>query len=377
MRHLLRGGSGAKRDINCPGNIKKSEGIPRRPAGAAAIDGSMHHGVMELCQIDAITPDDVLAKGYTYTEDGVERVFTEDDRDTSNIAHSAMEAIFDDYDIDEVMIEPFVQFIPDLSGGSIDVLGLSADRKTIVLADYKFGQVKVEVKENDQLSVYAISSRVDPQTADMWSDVETILFTVIQPRVKGVFSVWETTPKWLDKFEKRYAAAIKKDNINPGSWCKYCPAEPYCEEKRGAVMGANLLGARLQKELQAGADMIEEVDAWLKSVKEEMYLQLSRGVSVKGWKIIDKRATRKWNLEQGPLLDRLVVKGGLDREDCVEEKLLTPPALEKVIKKKKVDFDLSEFIVSASSGTTLAPEDHASPAVIVSDVQGELKDIMK
>jgi hypothetical protein len=374
MRHLLRGGSGAKRDINCPGNIKKSEGIPRRPAGAAAIDGSMHHGVMELCQIDAITPDDVLAKGYTYTEDGVERVFTEDDRDTSNIAHSAMEAIFDDYDIDEVMIEPFVQFIPDLSGGSIDVLGLSADRKTIVLADYKFGQVKVEVKENDQLSVYAISSRVDPQTADMWSDVETILFTVIQPRVKGVFSVWETTPKWLDKFEKRYAAAIKQDNINPGSWCKYCPAEPYCEEKRGAVMGANLLGARLQKELQAGADMIEEVDAWLKSVKEEMYLQLSRGVSVKGWKIIDKRATRKWVNEEA-MVDALEKHLGV--KDIYKSTILTPPQMEKLVKKNKVDLDLDEFIVSVSSGTTLAPEDHASPAVIVSDVQGELKDIMK
>ena len=95
---------------------------------------------------------------------------------------------------------------------------------------------------------------------------------------------------------------------------------------------------------------------------------------ITGWKIIDKRHTRKW------IDDKVIysaVKTLVAKDDCYKTTLLTPPQLEKVLKKKKVEFDLSDFITSESSGTTLAPADHASPAVIVSDVQGHLVDIMK
>tara|TARA_R110000751_G_scaffold2075_4_gene11199 strand:- start:691 stop:897 length:207 start_codon:yes stop_codon:yes gene_type:complete len=67
MKHLEYGGSTAARTIACPGWIKQSEGIKRRPVGQAAIDGSMHHEVQEKVQTEGKKPEDFL--GHVYEED--------------------------------------------------------------------------------------------------------------------------------------------------------------------------------------------------------------------------------------------------------------------------------------------------------------------
>jgi hypothetical protein len=118
--------------------------------------------------------------------------------------------------------------------------------------------------------------------------------------------------------------------------------------------------------------MVVEVEDWVKSIKEELYLQMMRGVPVMGWKIVEKRCTRKWVDE-----DKAEKAIKLPKKDKFVTKMLTPAAMEKVIKKKKVNLDLSDFIVSVSPGTTIATEDDSREAVIVSDVQGELKEMMK
>jgi len=373
MIHLPYGGSSAKRTINCPGWLKKSEGIPPRPAGAAAIEGSMHHEVMEKCQRDEVTPEQCL--GLVYKEDGTKLVFDEDHLDLSEIAFNATNTLLDELDISEFIIEPFVQLVPGVAGGSIDMLGLSEDEQTVLILDYKFGSVKVSPVENEQLSLYAISAQKTWPMSEMFNKAHRVIFAIVQPKVKGVVTTWETSTGDLMDFEDTFTAAMNSDEIIPGSHCKYCPAEPYCETKRLHVMASNLLGARDHEELQAGADVIVEVEDWLKSMKEEMYLQLNRGVPLKGWKIIDKRATRKWK-DPGHIESDLHFEG-LTLKETHNLVILTPPAMEKMLKKNKVEFDLSEFIIAESSGTTLAAADHASPAVIVSDVQGHLKDMMK
>ena len=372
MIHLPYGGSSASRTIGCPGWLKKSENIPPRPAGQAAIDGSMHHTIMELCQKELSTPEDNL--GFLYTENGTQRYFTEDDLDLSNIAYNATNQLLDDLNIDEMEIEPFVQMVAGHAGGSIDLLGLSEDRKTLLILDYKFGQVKVNPTENAQGGVYGVSVMRDTSTADMLNDVEKVIFAIVQPRVKGVVSTWETDVQWLKDFEQKFLEAMASDDITPGKHCKWCPAEPYCEAKRLNIAATNLLGARELTELQAAADMVQETEAWVKSMHEEMYLQLNRGVPLKGWKIVEKRAQRKW-IDEDVVTDAL--KGKLAVTKMHKNTLLTPAQLEKVVKKNKVVIDLEEFIISKSSGTTIATDDDSRDAVIVSDVQGHLKDMMK
>ncbi len=379
--HLPIGGSSFDRTINCPAWIKKSENIPRRPAGQAAIDGSMHHEVQELCQKDAITPEDVLIRGLSYTEDGARRDYCTDDLDLANIAYDATNALLDELDIDELEIEPFVQLIVGEAGGSIDLLGLSADERTVLVLDYKFGRHPVNAKENNQLKFYGLCAREDERTRDLFAKAKNIVYAIIQPQVKGVVSQYSYTISDLDEFHEKALLAIgatKKDTptVVPGKHCKYCPAEPYCEAKRTRVMATNLLGARLQEDLQAAADIVEEVEDWVKSIHEEMYLQMNRGVPLTGWKIVEKRPSVKW-IDADAARAFFKEKRVTARDITNPAALRTPKQVQDYLKKKGRDLDLSEFIVSKSSGTTLAPEGDSREAVVVSDVQGHLKEIMK
>lgn len=371
--HLTYGGSSAHRTIACPGWVKASENLPKRPAGPAAVEGSMYHEVMELCQEQGKEPKNFL--GHVYEEDGVEREFTEDDLPLAEIAWKATNDILDKYEIDEMVIEPFVQHTPGLIGGSIDLLGLSEDHKTLMVLDYKFGKKKVPVENSPNLALYTISAQKDPETAGMFKGVEKVVFVIIQPQVKGVTFTWETDLKPFKPFEKEFIAATKSTDVNPGSHCQWCPAMAYCEAKRLNVMATNLLGARDLGELQAGADALLEIEDWIKSMRQEIYCQLVRGVPIKGWKIINKRATRKW-VDEKKLETFLKKEKKLKATDTHVTKLLSPAQMEKVLKKKKVELDLSNHIKSESSGTTLADESNPAEAVIVSDVQGHLKEIM-
>ena len=140
-------------------------------------------------------------------------------------------------------------------------------------------------------------------------------------------------------------------------------------------MASNLLGARDQKELNAAARIVNEVEDWVKSIKEEMYLQMVRGVPVQGWKIVNKKNQRSWLDEKKAAA--ALTKAKVTKKAQTVTKFLSPAQMEKVVKKNKVDIDLDKFILSESSGTTIATEDDSREAVIVSDIQGELKEMMK
>jgi hypothetical protein len=266
------------------------------------------------------------------------------------------------------------------AGGSIDLLGLSRDEKTLVVLDYKFGSVAVDVEGNVQLRSYAVSAMEDASTSDLFAKVQHIVLVIVQPRRKGVVFTEEMTLEGLAAFYDEYTAAIAeagtpKPAVIPGAWCKYCPAAAYCDERRLNVVASNLLGKEELSQLQAAADVVAETEAWLKEIKEEMYLQISRGVPLTGWKLINKRATRKWF--DAKLACKAIMKTKAFKKAELHKTALLPPAqMEKVIRKAKVDIDLTSFIESVSSGTTIAKADDDAEAVIVSDVQGHLVDVM-
>ena len=144
----------------------------------------------------------------------------------------------------------------------------------------------------------------------------------------------------------------------------YCPAEPYCAEKRSKANSANVLDPKLQKELQEAANMVAEVEQWIKSVHEELYLQMTRGVPVTGWKIVNKATRSKWVDEEAARLF-LRTRRIAARDIIKPATLLTPIQVGKVLAKKGKTIDLSEFIVSQSSGTTIAPSSDKREAVEV------------
>jgi hypothetical protein len=104
--------------------------------------------------------------------------------------------------------------------------------------------------------------------------------------------------------------------------------------------------------------------------------QLEQGTALKGFKLVAKRATRKWNdVEAAEKELRKLVRStrgahNLKASDILTPaKLLTPPQVEKVMKAKKLDFDrVGDYISSQSSGNTLARESDKRPAILSTEV---------
>lgn len=372
MKHLKYGGSTAARTLACAGWIKASKDIPKSPPGDAAITGSMHHEVMERCQRDGVEPKQCL--GLVYKEKETTREFTEDDLTLSEIAYQATNTVLEELDIDELEIEPFVQLIEDEAGGYVDLLGLSEDRHTLMILDYKFGRGKVDVEESAQHALYAVSSRADKKTKDLWEQVKDIVFVIIQPQLKGGVFTWHTDLKWLKDFKNNFVIAMGSDELHSGSHCKWCPAAPYCPVKRADVIGAKKLGARIKKELQEGADILGEVEDWVNSMKQELFTQLTRGVSIKGWKIVEKKPTRKWIDEKEA--EQTLIEARIRKSIFTRTKLLTAVQTITAFKKNDIDFDLDKLIEVKSAGTTLAPEHDDRDAVEVNGVPDNLKKLV-
>lgn len=380
MKHLTIGGSTFSRTLACPGWIKASENLPKGPTGPAAISGSMHHMVQELCQgpdSKYQKPEDCL--GLIYREGHAEREFRDSDLDTAEIVFIHTNRLMDDLGIDEFILEPFVQLIENEAGGSIDVLGKSKDNRTVLVLDYKTGKIKVSPVENDQLLFYALSAYLDPVTSDLFDNVDKVVLAVVQPSAKNVVSRWDCDMTYLADYHQKAKEVIKKTKLknpplNPGSHCQWCPAAPYCKARKADVIATKGLQPLDKKQLQASADILEEVEAWVNATKKELFVQITRGASITGWKIIDKQGKRQWI--DRDRVEKALLSAKIDKALFTKTSILTAPQTVAALKKAKIEFELDEYIEFKSSGTTLAPEHADGDAVQTGGVPDNLKKLV-
>src|SRR5690606_27372108 len=83
-----------------------------------------------------------------------------------------------------------------------------------------------------------------------------------------------------------------------------------------------------------------------------------RGNSIPGWKLVAKRAVRRWADEES--IRTWAEQRAIDPYE--EPKLKSPAQLEKECTKEQKK-ELADMVVSISSGHTLAPENDRRPAV--------------
>lgn len=382
--HYTFGGSTAARTINCPAWVSRSAHLPKKGSSSYAVEGSMLHEVSEKCLLEDKKPEDILKEGFTYTEHGVpDREFTEDDLPLAEIAYDAIHKLMEEHDIEEYDIEPFVEIVPDMIGGSIDFIGVSKDRKTVLVADYKFGAKEVKAENNKQTLFYADAVRTDAKTKDLFEDAETVVVAIIQPRVKGVTSEWAVSMDQLDEFHDEYMAAVEEaQSDNPtaqtGDHCLWCPFAAYCPEKQEEAVGALTLNKSDAKQLEKALTLTDQVESWAKEVKAEAHRQLEKGGKVKGWKLVGKRAVNAWvNQEKAEKL----LKIHFPMTDLYTQKFITAPQALMLVKKynKKADkpVELDDLIDKvAPNGTTLVPADDPREEVKFSTSEN-LKNLFK
>ena len=231
MKHYKIGGSTAARTINCPAWIGATENIPKQPASTYADAGTLCHNAMEEHYVNGTAFSELVEKEFSYnkhtlTEDIVEALLVP--------AKKAVELVKDTFGIDEFICEPFVELIPELVGGSIDMLGRGTD--TLLILDYKFGASRVHVADNQQLQFYAACVRQDPSTAHWFDGITEIAYVIVQPKANKEPDVWTSSVHELDVFEIALHMAIletssDKPTFKQGYHCHYCPITATCAEK--------------------------------------------------------------------------------------------------------------------------------------------------
>jgi len=172
--------------------------------------------------------------------------------------------------------------------------------------------------------------------------------------------------EYAKAFEQELAMAVKISQmpdapLSTGDHCRWCAAKPTCPKMTGLVerslhaqldvLNVEQIAGYLKK-----ADMLEQ---WVTDVRALAHQILDAGKPVPGFKLVAKRATRQWADEEAFI--KWANKKGLDEEQCMDKKLKSPAAMEKIVGKKELP---TELIVAVSSGSTLVEDSDPRPAVL-------------
>ncbi len=281
----------------------------------------------------------------------------------------------------KLTVEPYVEYVQNLDAdrfffekkvfiteecyGTADVIAYNTKTKELHVVDLKAGTgIYVVAKDNTQLQIYAIGALKLAREQD-WK-VEKVFVHIVQPGIDNICCV-EVNKTNLIELQSKVLKAIhdvKNGNVKYAAseeGCRWCAHKTTCKE-------LNKLANRVAQDDFAGfdlADKLEMVPAlklFIKAVEEESHLLLGQGKELPGFKLVRSRGRRVWLNEDGAL-SRLEREGIPQAKLFTPGKILTPTQIEKVVKKEKLNIDLTDFIIMKEGAPKVVPESNKGEAI--------------
>lgn len=350
--HSKLGASSMYRWSACPGSVRASEGIVSASSKYAE-EGTEAHEFAA----------DYLVRG---------SVAIKPDTDIEMV-----EAVKEYADHVRSLIEPgktkmLIEHRFDLSSiypgcfGTADCVVWDPRTHVLHVVDYKHGQgIAVEAKDNPQLRYYALGALVT-----CGFPAERVVMTIVQPRCfhpdgpvrSEVIDAIDLLDFSVDLVDYARATEAPDAPLVPGDHCRFCPAAATCPALVSKAQEVAKLEFRKDlsydpAQLKLALDSRPALLAWLKALDEFAYAEAEAGRCPPGYKLVAKRATRKWRSE-GEVVDKL--ESVLTDAELYEPRTVKSPAqLEKVVDKAL----FADLVVAESSGHTLVPESDKRPAV--------------
>ena len=352
------GGSTAKRVINCPGSVALCDAAPIKPSSSYADEGTLLHNTIADFLLGNPPVIGTVYNGIVLTQDLVD--------DKLNVALELLDEVDPEKRMEYVVETEvnFGDFIPDVFG-SCDLLGRLDDRAIVL--DWKFGNgVIVEAQENEQLMFYAAAAMRTLESKWAFEGVKEVELIIIQP---PMIKRWVTSVECIKAFEQQLLSAVKASQqrnapLKEGSHCKWCAAKPTCPLMTGAVDRA--LAVKIDAidipTINAYLQNAEILEEWIKDLRALAFTMLESGRDLPSYKLVAKRATRKWSDEVEA--KKALLATGLTESDVMEATFISPAQAEKKLKKLKQPLPEGST-VSISSGSTMAHIDDPRPAVLL------------
>lgn len=381
--HASLGASNAYRWMNCPGSVSLTAPLPGGASSVHAQDGTRAHAVAEICLRAEQDPQEWLGQRI---EGGI---VTQEMVDAVNLYVDfcrALRTSRSTYRVEQRFdLSPLHPPVPMF--GTADFPLYDPETRTLHVVDFKYGQgVVVEAVDNPQLQYYALGAVVTPPFAGL--PVDTVEMTIVQPRAPhedGPVRTWVITAQELHDFGRKLLAAANRTQepdapLVAGKQCRWCPAAGICPEQREHALAVAQTEFSLVEpvpftppkpetipldEFVAMLSRLHILEDWAVSMRQHAQARLERGEEVPGWKLIEKRAVRKWGDAENA---RIALTGdGYDEDEVMTKALMSPAQIEKLLGKKHfAEHKVTQYVTKESSGYRLAPDSDPSPAVVLS-----------
>jgi len=345
--------SAASRWIACPASARLSALMPYVEGGEAAKIGTAIHALAETCfQLDSdpINSIGTVVEGITMTQENCEMA----------LEHlKAIWAMEDELGEGSVTVEKFLPYLdyPNVKvGGTTDVIGISKEKRKLIIADLKTGRGYVDA-DNDQLRLYALAAMDD---GNLYQDIDTVELWIIQPHHGEVRKHSMTTQELVD-WEHYVLTPAIENALNPAfppvpsdSACQYCNARTICPAQSNlaeVVATAPPVEMLTEGQISVLLTKFDMVEGYIKAVREHALKRMESGAVIDGWQLQPKRALRSWTDEKEAYAGLLAL--GLDPREVTKTEMITPAQAEKLL-TKDLKPSLEALTSRISSGLTLA-----------------------
>lgn len=373
--HAEYSASGSSRWINCPGSHEASKHVPPLPESKYAAEGTEAHACLEFLlqnRKNLAAAAKLAVKQYSreMVEYGIEAV-----------KYVLMRAA--EFPGSEILCERRVSSTPflgvDDQFGTLDI-SIVQEFGRLVVMDYKYGAgIAVDPREadgslNSQLCYYGLALSYEYD-----HNFDSVEFVVIQPRayhetgetIRSTVAEMQELMGWATTFRNAVVETQTSDRRAAGKWCKFCPAAISCpslkdesfreaqivfSDEKGIV---KLPSPDVLPNLGVILNACDKLEEWISKVRAHAIDSLNRGLEVEGFKLVEKRGTRKWLDPDAIAAEAITLYG----DDAFTEPVLKSPAqIEKTFGKASKGW-VAERVTNVSSGTTLARESDKRPAV--------------
>ena len=343
--------SGIGRTIACPASVRLSAQVPYQEGGEAAKIGTAIHALAEHCvktDSDPMTFVGKVFEGITLTEENCD------------FAQQHLKAILDIVDeLGQVSVEKFLPYQETKTykcGGTADVIGISKEKRKLIIADLKTGRGYVDA-ESEQLKLYALAAM---ESEGLYQDIDTVELWIIQPHHGDIRKHSMTTQELVD-WEHYVLTPAIENVLNPAfppvpsdSACQYCNAKTICPAQANmveVVHSAPPVEVLTEEQISVLLTKFDMVEDYIKAVRDHALKRMEKGAVIQGWQLTPKRAIRSWTSEEEARKQLLFL--GLTTEQITKTELITPAQADKLIPKALKE-SIEPLTSRISSGLTLA-----------------------
>lgn len=386
-KHALLSPSASERWLSCPGSVALCAKLPTPASSKYADEGTAAHELARRAITENKPCSEYLGQtifvggetGFVVDAQMAEdtQVYVDHVKGYLGWKHWAVETKLD-----------LSLFVKDCFG-SADFWAYDPVTRRLKVADLKFGKgVIVEPYQNSQGMMYALGVVVFVMTK-LFKDkaftavnalIGEIDITIVQPRAfheEGPVRTWQTTGIDLMFWARAVLmpGAVRTESINAtleaGDYCRFCPALAVCPENAKNALAIAQTGFKdpvLPSPEALTPEQIVQVlkaadlfNAWADQVKAYAQYKLEQGEQLPGFKLVEKRANRKW-------IEESIAAAALEKflgDDAYEKSLLSIAKAEKELKRRGISADaaLQGLWEKPEAGVSIAPESDKRPSV--------------